>query len=276
MSFHVGEDLGDYKIIAIIGAGSMGRVFQVEHKLTKRKEAVKVLSAELATEVQIQRFEREIALQSRLNHPNIAVAHNAACWEGCLILVTEFIDGETLEKLLSRGRLSIENGVEYIRQILSALSYAHEQGVIHRDINPANIIIAPDGVVKIIDFGVSKSFGDSQLTNCGDIVGCIDYMAPEQARSSSLADRRADLYSVGAILYQVLTGRKPFGDSRKFAPLAKDSESEPARPTELEPRLRPEWDEIVGKALMRDRDRRYLAASEFLQDIQKMRAATLQ
>jgi serine/threonine-protein kinase len=269
MSFHVGEDLGDYKIIAIVGAGSMGQVFQVEHRLTKRKEAVKVLSAELATETQIQRFEREIAVQSRLSHPNIATAHNAICWKGCLILVMEFLEGETLEKLLSRGRLPVETGVDYIRQTLSALAYSHAQGVVHRDVSPANLIVTPGGTVKLTDFGVSKRFGDIQLTSLGDIVGNIDYMAPEQARGSSHPDRRSDLYSVGAILFEVLTGRKPFGESRRFAPLVTDSESDPPRPTDLEPCLRPQWNDVVAKALARNRERRYSNASEFLQAIEQ-------
>jgi len=270
MSFHVGEDLGDYKIVAIIGAGSMGRVFQVEHRLTKRKEAVKVLSAELATETQIQRFEREIAHQARLTHPNIATVHNAISWEGCLILVTEFLEGETLERLLSRGRLPIETGIEYIRQTLSALAYAHDQGVVHRDVSPANLIITPNGTVKLTDFGVSKSFGDLQLTNCGDIVGSLEYMAPEQARGSAHSDLRSDLYSAGAILHEVLTGTKPFGGNRRFAPIVTDAESDPPRPTDLEPRLDQRWNAVVSKALLRDRESRYSSASEFWQAIEQV------
>src|SRR5271154_3870452 len=116
MSFHVGEDIGDYQIVAIIGAGSMGRVFQVEHRLTKRKEAAKILSAELATDVQIQRFEREMAVQAHLNHPNIATLHNAFRWNGCLVLIMEYLEGRTLEKALNDGRLPIETGIHYIRQ----------------------------------------------------------------------------------------------------------------------------------------------------------------
>ena len=275
MGFHVGEDLGDYKIVAIIGAGSMGRVFQVEHRLTKRREAVKVLSAELATQIQIQRFEREIALQARLSHPHIATVHNAISWEGCLILVTEFLEGQTLEKLLSRGRIPIDTGMEYIRQTLSALAYAHDQGIVHRDVSPANLIITPDGTVKLTDFGLSKSFGDPQLTNHGEIVGSVDYMAPEQARGSAHTDARSDLYSVGAILYEVLTGKKPFGDRRKFGPFATDSESDPPRPTDLEPALRPEWNAVVAKALMRDPEQRYASASEFLEAMDQAAPASV-
>lgn len=274
MSFHVGEDLGDYKITALIGAGSMGRVFQVEHRLTKRIEAVKVLSAELATPVQIQRFEREIAVQARLSHPNIATVHNAFSWKGCLVMVTEFLEGQTLEKLLSQGRLPIETGVGYIRQVLSALSYAHDRGVVHRDVTPANLVITTAGVVKLTDFGVSKSFGDIQLTNCGDIIGSLEYMAPEQARGGAHPDLRSDLYSVGAILYQILTGKKPFGDVRPFAPMVTDSEADPPPPTDVAPFLPQEWNEVVGKALIRDRTRRYSKASEFLHAVERTARAT--
>ncbi|HYL38106.1 MAG TPA: serine/threonine-protein kinase [Bryobacteraceae bacterium] len=275
MGFHVGEDLGDYKIVAIVGAGSMGRVFQVEHRLTKRKEAVKVLSAELATQIQIQRFQREIALQARLSHPHIATVHNAISWEGCLVLVTEFLEGQTLEKLLCRGRIPIDTGIEYVRQTLSALAYAHDQGIVHRDVSPANLIITGDGNVKLTDFGLSKSFGDPQLTNHGDIVGSVDYMAPEQASDSAHTDGRSDLYSVGAILYEVLTGKKPFGARRKFGPFATDSESAPPRPTDLEPALRPEWNDVIAKALRRDPEQRYASASEFLEAIEQVAPASV-
>ena len=267
MSFHVGEDIGDYTVKALIGAGGMGRVFQVEHRVTKRKEAVKVLSAELATPVQIQRFEREIATQARLCHPNIATVHNAFSWNGCLVMVTEFLEGQTLEKLLSQGRLPIETGVDHIRQILSALAYAHDRGVVHRDVTPANLIVTPAGLIKLTDFGVSKSFGDIQLTNWGDIVGSLQHMAPEQARGSSHSDRRSDLYSVGAILYEILTGKKPFGETRQLAAMITDSEVDPPLPTELAPCLAPQWNDVVGKALMRDRALRYSTASEFLKAI---------
>jgi serine/threonine protein kinase len=274
MSFHVGEDIGDYTITALIGAGSMGRVFQVEHRLTKRKEALKVLSAELATPVQLQRFEREIAIQARLSHPNIATVHNAFSWKGCLVMVIEFLEGQTLEKLLSQGRLPIQTGIEYIRQALAALAYAHDQGVVHRDVTPANLIVTPSGWIKLTDFGVSKSFGDLELTKWGDIVGSLQYMAPEQARGSSHSDRRSDLYAVGAILYEILAGRKPFGESRQLAAMVTDSEADPPLLTEVEPSLPPQWNDVVRKALARDRELRYSSASEFLKAIEQAAGAS--
>jgi serine/threonine protein kinase len=211
MSFHVGETFGDYSITALLGAGGMGRVFRVEHSLTKRIEAMKVLSAELASEIQIKRFEREMRSLAKLSHPNIAALHNAVHSDNQLILFLEFIEGRTLESILATGRLEVETGVGYIKQVLLALGYAHKQGVVHRDVTPANVIIVADGQVKLSDFGLSKSFGDSLLTNCGEILGSLPYLAPEQLKGATQPDRRSDLYSVGAILYEHLTGRKPFG-----------------------------------------------------------------
>src|SRR5579864_7993507 len=125
MSLHVGEAIGDYRVVGIIGAGGMGQVFQVEHKITKRKEAMKVLLADLAEETQIQRFKREIEVQARLNHPNIAAVHNAFRLKDRLVLLLEFVEGQTLENLLQQRRPPLETGIDYIRQTLEALGYAH-------------------------------------------------------------------------------------------------------------------------------------------------------
>jgi serine/threonine-protein kinase len=264
MELHVGQTFGDYLVTGILGAGGMGRVYKVEHSLTKRTEAMKVLSAEFATDIQIKRFEREMLVLARLQHPNIAVLHNALHWEKHLILLMEFIDGVTLESKLAGGRLSLDIGLGYIRQALSALRYAHQQGVVHRDVTPANILVTPTGEIKLMDFGLSKSFGDPLLTNCGEILGSLPYLAPEQLKGVTRPDRRSDLYSAGAILYEQLTGRKPFGEHRRLAPILTDSEPDPQPPSQLEPSLPLEWDEIIRHALARNPDHRYQSADEFL------------
>src|SRR5580658_6837805 len=140
MDFHVGQTFGDYSITGVLGAGAMGQLYKVEHRLTKRTEAMKVLSAEFATEIQIKRFEREMRVLARLSHPNIAGLHNAIHSEKQLILLMEYVEGQTLESMLSAGRIPIDTGIGYIKQILSALQYAHRQGVVHRDVTPANVI----------------------------------------------------------------------------------------------------------------------------------------
>lgn len=267
MSFHVGQTFGDYSITAVVGAGAIGRVFKVEHVLTRRTEAMKVLSAELASDVQIKRFEREMRTLSRLSHPNIATLHNAIHSENQLILLMEFITGQTLEAMFTAGRLPLDEGVGYIKQVLSALGYAHQQGVVHRDISPANVMVMPNGQVKLTDFGLSKSYSDSLLTNCGEILGSLPYMAPEQLDSSTQPDPRSDLYSVGAILFEHLTGQKPFGENRQLGQVLADSENQPQAPSQVQPGLPSQWDSILLRALARDPARRYQSAEGFLEAI---------
>jgi serine/threonine-protein kinase len=264
MGFEVGQTFGDYSITALLGAGGAGQVYKVEHSLTKRKEAMKVLTAELATDIQIKRFEREMRALAKLTHPSIAALHNALHAEDHLILFMEYVEGQTLENMFSAGRLPLKTGIGYVRKILSALAYAHSQGVVHRDVTPANVIVTADGQVKLTDFGLSKSYGDSLLTNCGEVLGSLPYLAPEQLKGTTQPDRRSDLYSVGAILYEHLTGRKPFGANRKLAPVLTDSEGEPPLPSQLVPGLSPQWDDTIRRALARDAAHRYQSAEEFL------------
>jgi eukaryotic-like serine/threonine-protein kinase len=274
MGFHVGQTFGDYSITAILGAGGMGRVFRVEHNLTGRTEAMKVLSAELATDIQLKRFEREMRALARLNHPNIAALHNAVHSENQLILLMEYLEGQTLESIWSAGRLPLDTGIGYIKQILAALAYAHEQGVVHRDVTPANVMVTTGDHVKLSDFGLSKSYGDSLLTNCGEVLGSLPYLAPEQLKGTTQPDRRSDLYAAGAILYEHLTGQKPFGANRRLAPVLTDSEGEPKPPSELDPTLSPGWDEIIRVALAREPAHRYQTADEFLTAITQLEQPT--
>jgi len=264
MGFHVGQTFGDYSITAILGAGGMGRLFKVEHCLTKRTEAMKVLTAEVATEIQTKRFEREMRALARLSHPNIATLHNAIHSENQLILLMEYLEGQTLESMFAAGRLGRDAGIGYIRQILSALAYAHQQGVVHRDVTPANVIVTAGDEVKLTDFGLSKSYGDPLLSQCGEVLGSLPYLAPEQLKGATQPDPRSDLYSAGAILYEHLTGQKPFGADRRLAPVLTDSEGEPQPPSVLDPSLSLEWDEIMRRALARDPVHRYQSAEEFL------------
>ncbi len=270
MDFHVGQTFRDYSITGLLGAGGMEHVYKVEHHLTKRTEKMKLLAAEFATEIQIKRFEREMQVLARLNHQNIAVLHNALHAEKQLIIFTEFIEGRTLESIFSDGRLPIDTGIGYITQILSALRYAHRQGVVHRDVTPANVTVTEAGEVKITDFGLSKSFGDPVLTDCGEILGSLPYLAPERLKGTTGPDRRSDLYSVGAILYEHLTGQKPFGADRRLAPVLTDSEAEPQPPSQLDPSLSPQWDEIVRRALARNPKHRFQSAEEFLNAIAQL------
>ena len=270
MSLHVGEAIGDYRIIGIIGAGGMGQVFQVEHKITKRKEAMKVLLADLAEETHIQRFKREIEVQAKLNHPNIAAVHNAFRLKDRLVLVLEFVEGQTLENLLQQGRPPLETGIDYIRQTLEALGYAHTRGVIHRDVSPANLMVTENGLVKLMDFGVAKSLGDLRLTDGGSMIGSLYYMSPEQVKGSTDPDPRSDLYSAGAILYELVTGKRPFDYEDRFSLMVAQVEEQPRPPSQIAPDLPRGLDEIILKALSKEAGQRYPSAQDFLMALDRI------
>ncbi len=269
MRFHVGEDIGSYRIVSMLGAGSMGQVFQIEHRITKRKEAAKVLLAEVASDSQFSRFLREIEIQGRLDHPNIARVHNVLHLKNLLILVMEFVEGHSLEKLLQKGRLPISSGIDYICQTLSGLQYAHARGVVHRDVTPGNLIVTADGRVKLTDFGLAKSVGDYQLTNDGEVVGSLYYMPPEQVRHGSEPDPRSDIYSSGAVLYEILTGKKLFDYSGRLALMAAQAQKHPVPPIDIEPDIGPELNAVVLKALAKDPAKRYQSAEEFRLALQR-------
>jgi eukaryotic-like serine/threonine-protein kinase len=264
MDFTVGQTFGDYRILHLLRASSTGSVYKVEHRITKRTEAMEVLPTEVATETQIERFEREMRVLARLNHPHIAALHNAIRLENQLVLFTEFLEGRTLESMLKSGRLTIDAGVGYIKQILSALQYAHEQGVVHRDVTPGHVIVTPGGQVKLTDFRLAKSLGDPALTNYGEILGSLPYLAPEHVKGRRQPDRRSDLYSVGAILYELVTGRKPFGERRTLAPILTDSECEPPPPSKLDATVTRQWDKVIHRSLARNPTNRFYSAEEFL------------
>lgn len=270
MGFHVGQEIGQYRIVSILGAGSMGRVFQVEHQVTKRKEAVKVLHADAVSDSQFLRFMREIEVQGRLDHPNIARVHNALHSQSSLILVLELVEGQSLEKLLQKGKLPIRSAIDYICQTLRGLEYAHNSGVVHRDVNPANLIVTSDGCVKLTDFGLAKSLGDYQLTNEGDIVGSLHYMPPEQVRRQTEPDPRSDIYSTGAVLYELLTGKKLFDFSDRLSLMVAQVQKQPVPPIDIAPEIGPELNEIVLRALAKDPDQRYQSAVDFRLALQRV------
>jgi len=271
MSLHVGEAIGDYRVIGIIGAGGMGQVFQVEHKITKRKEAMKVLIADLADDTQVQRFKREIEVQARLNHPNIAAVHNAFRLKDRMVLVLEFVEGQTLENLLKQGRPPLEIGIDYVRQTLQALDYAHHNGVIHRDVSPANLMVTENGLVKLMDFGVAKSLGDLRLTDGGSMIGSLYYMSPEQVKGSTDPDPRSDIYSAGAILYEIVTGKKPFDYQDRFSLMVAQVEEQPRLPSLIDPDLPAVLDDVILRALAKEPGQRYSSAKDFLAALQIIR-----
>src|SRR5437867_3774800 len=217
MRFAIGDTVGTYRIVDTVGCGGLGEVFKVEHVITKRIEAMKVLSAATAgVSDEDQRFMREIQLQARLSHPNIAAVHNAFWENGHLVLIMELITGSSLRVLLEHGRPPLETTVNYACQALEALAYAHMNGVVHRDVSTGNLIVAEDGTLKLTDFGLAKSHNDVRLTQTGAMLGSLYYAAPEQLRGDVRADGRSDIYSLAAVLYEMAVGVKLFDSKNPY------------------------------------------------------------
>ncbi len=264
MNFKIGDTIGAYKIVASLGSGGMGEVFQAEHTVTQRVEAMKILAAEpVSTPDRDQRFLREIQLQARLNHPNIAVVHNAFWQDGHLIMIMELIEGNSLRSMLERGNLSLTAALDYASQALRALDYAHARGVVHRDISPSNMIVTADGTLKLTDFGLAKSHTDIRLTQTGVIVGSLYYTSPEQVQGNTAVDIRGDIYSMGALLFELVTGAKLFDCDKPFSLMQAHVEQKPPRATDVLPSLPPALDGILLKALEKDRDKRFQSAELF-------------
>ena len=264
MNVQIGDVVGDYKVKGIAGAGGMGEVYRIEHIITRRVEAMKLLPPGLSNEPeQVQRFEREIQVQARLHHPNIVEVYNAVRDGDAVAMVMEFVDGKSLQRVLESGPLPLQKAIHYMRQVLSALAYAHESGVIHRDVAPANIIITPDGNAKLTDFGLARAETDPRLTSAGVAVGSPWYMSPEQVRGVGVIDHRTDIYAAGAVLHEMLTGRKLFDVDGAFSVMRAQVEATPPPPSSLNPAVPAALDEIVRKALAKDREERFASADEF-------------
>ena len=256
--------MGVYKITGHLGSGGMGEVFQVEHIITKRVEAMKVVAAGAAsTSERGQRFLREIQLQASLSHPNIAAVHNAFWTNDRLVMVMELIKGKSLRNLIQESRLSLSVSIDYASQALSALDYAHAHGIVHRDISPANMIVTDDGTLKLTDFGLAKSPNDLRLTQTGTLVGSLYYIAPEQVKGNSAVDGRADIYSLGAVLYELTTGVKLFNSENPFTLMLAHVEQPPVPPCEVETSVPSSLNEILLRSLEKDPASRFQSAEMF-------------
>ncbi len=264
MNLEIGQVVGEYEVVQEVGGGGNGCVYKVEHTITKRIEAIKVLAGAVpSTEEQRRRFHREIQVHARLCHANIAAVHNAFWIGDNLVMVMEYLEGPSLQQLLEEGRVRPEEGIRIVRQVLHALAHAHAQGVVHRDISPANIIVGPGGLVKLTDFGLAKRQMDTPITTTGALVGSLCYMSPEQVRGTQIPDARSDIYSCGVVLYEVSTGRKPFSSTCAFTLMRAHVELPPVPPAMVNPGLPPMLNDIILRALAKDPEDRFQTADDF-------------
>ena len=208
----VGQRVGPFDIEKQLGSGAMGSVYRARYRKTGQRVAVKVMAPGLgANETALKRFEREAEVLKQLHHRNIVRFYAASQFQGAPYYAMEYIEGESLDHVLARReRLTWEEVVELGKQIGAALQHAHEQGIIHRDLKPSNLMITADGTLKLTDFGIAKDLDVTQLTAANCTVGTAAYMSPEQCRGERNLTHKSDLYSMGVLLYELLTGRKPF------------------------------------------------------------------
>lgn len=262
--FSVGEKFGDYEVLQILGAGGMGQVYKVRNVLSDRLEAMKVLLPNLEKQADLlDRFMREIKVQAGLQHKNIAGLHTAQRQGDRILMFIEFVDGITLDKALTRGPLAPELSANIIGQVLEALEYAHGRGVVHRDIKPENIMVQQDSTVKLMDFGIARLAQDRRLTSTGRTVGSLYYMSPEQIRGADDLDGRSDLYSLGITLYQCVTGKRPFDGDSDYSIMSAHMMSNPVPPVEVDGRLPRPLNDVILRAIAKDRDVRLQSAAEF-------------
>jgi hypothetical protein len=263
MGYEIGQRVGDYEIVQLLGVGGMGSVYRVRNVISDRTEAMKVLLPDLTAERDLAiRFIAEIRTLAGFDHPNIALLHTAFQADNQLIMMMEFVEGLTLEQRAKQGPMGIADVCGYTYQALSALSYAHGRGVVHRDIKPANLMLTSHGIVKLMDFGIAKSNVDTHLTRPGTTIGSLYYMSPEQVRGDAV-DARSDLYSVGIMLYELLAGRRPFEADTTFSILNQQLNALPQPPIEVNPALPQALSDVIVHALAKDPAQRYQSADAF-------------
>ncbi|HEV8183203.1 MAG TPA: serine/threonine-protein kinase, partial [Candidatus Angelobacter sp.] len=268
------QTVGRYEITGELGRGAMGVVYKALDPTIGRTVALKTMRLDvhgLDAKEMVRRFQNEARAAGVLNHPNIVTIYDAGEQDGIFYIAMEFIEGTTLHEVLAEQRvLATDQVLQLTRQICRGLDYAHSNGIVHRDIKPANIMITGNGSVKIMDFGIAKSGG--QVTNTGQVLGTPNYMAPEQVKGRQL-DGRSDLFSLGVILYEMLTGEKPFVGQNVTTIIYKIVNENPITPRDLDVTVHPGLSAIVTKALAKAPDDRYQTGADLVRDLENYKLA---
>jgi eukaryotic-like serine/threonine-protein kinase len=281
----LGQTVSHYRILGKLGGGGMGVVYEAEDLKLGRHVALKFIPENLAGDSKsLERFTREARAASILNHPNICTIHGIEDNNGHPFIVMERLEGESLKQCINGQQMPIDRVLDISIQIADALAASHAKGIIHRDIKPANIFLTPTGQVKVLDFGLAKlvhnvgpdvdgAAADLSLTAVGVIPGTAVYMSPEQARSEEI-DFRSDLFSLGVVMYEMSTGKKPFSGKNSLMTLNSVLHDKPVPPGELNPQMPVELEGIIGKAMEKDREDRYQSATQIKADLQVLKRET--
>jgi serine/threonine protein kinase len=261
---------GRYLIIRKLGSGGMANVYLAADQELGRRVAIKILDDRHARDEQfVERFRREAQNAAGLSHPSIVSIYDRGEAEGTYYIAMEHVEGRTLKELLvARGPSPLGIAIDYTRQILSALRFAHRNGIVHRDIKPHNVIVDGEGRVKVMDFGIARAGAASQMTEAGSIIGTAQYLSPEQARGAPV-DQTSDLYSTGIVLYELLTGSVPFTGETPVEIAMKHLSQAPVAPSAHRPEIPRDLDYVVLRALAKDPGDRYHSAEEMDSDLER-------
>jgi serine/threonine protein kinase len=274
----IGTTLSHYRIIGKLGVGGMGVVYEAEDTRLPRHVALKFLSQELAGDPEAsRRLQREADTIALLNHPNICTIHEIDDYQGSRFIVMECVKGVNLKLHMARTTLSDQEVIDIARQVAMALQTAHEKGIVHRDIKPGNIMVAPDGVVKVLDFGLARRFemdDTSQVTLHGSTIpgrplGTANYMAPERIAQGPV-DPRSDLFSLGVVIYEMATGRLPFAGASPFETVTNVLDKNPVPMNDLAPHRPAALGSIVKRLLAKKLDQRYASAEDLIADLSRV------
>ena len=264
----IGKTLGQYQILELAGKGGMAVVYKAFQPSLNRYVALKVLPDYLAQDDQfVLRFEHEARAAAALRHPNIMVIYDVGVEGNTHYIAAEYLEGRTLSQVIAelRGPLPLQRTVNTMNQLASALDFAHQRGLVHRDIKPSNVFVGADDHVTLMDFGIAKALqGGQQMTRTGTMVGTPEYMSPEQAEGKQI-DQRSDIYSLGVMLYQLLTGRVPFAAETPTAILLAHVTQTPMSPRQLNPAIPPAVEAVVMRSLAKRPEDRFASAGELAQ-----------
>ena len=271
MSFQLGQIIGDYEFVDVLRSSKTNVAYKVKNVLAQRFETLKIVPGDLHHDPErLERFQREIKIHARLDHPNILTFYNASVLNGHLVMTTAYVEGTTLEERLELGALPWRLALQYASHVVGALAMAHAQGVVHRELTPANILVTSDDRAIISGFGQAKAAQDPRLTQKGAVVGSLFYMSPEQVRGGEQVDSRSDIYSAGAVMYEMVTGQRLFSGKSHFDIMVAHVNQPAPNPSTIVPDLPPNIADMILRCVAKIPGQRFSTADELLAKLKEL------